>query len=105
MRAIDFFLRILTVVAAIGSLFLPNIIALRLFCASFFAVGLWSILFPPGILGWARVWSILFPPRILGWARAGHRELDPSDRSLWWVPRFIGALFIAFSLLAIGLSR
>ena len=90
MRAIDYFLRILTVAAAIGLLFLPNKIGFRLLCASFFAVGLWSILFPPGIIGWART---------------AHPELDPLDTSLWWLPRFLGALFIAFSVLAIVLFR
>jgi hypothetical protein len=83
MRAVDWFIRGLTSLAALGFLFLPAAIAWTLMCASFFAVGLWSVLFPPGILGWAKM---------------TRRDLDPSDRSIWWVPKFIGVSFIIFSV-------
>jgi hypothetical protein len=86
MRAIDIFLRVLLLTAAIGSIFLPNPIAGKLFCAAFFAAGVWCILFPAGAIGWAR--SSRF-----------NRHLDPSDTSLWWGIRVIGAVFILFSLL------
>jgi len=82
MRAIDIFLRVLTLITMIGSLFLPDTISWKLFCATFFAIGSWSILFPSGIIRWAKTM---------------HRELDPFDRSLWWIPRLIGTAFIVFS--------
>jgi hypothetical protein len=91
MRAIDIFLQVLTVITAVGCFVLPRAISWKLLCASFFAVGLWAVLFPPGILAWAK---------------AGHRELDPSDKSLWWVPRLVGVFLIGFSVaMAIAFSR
>jgi hypothetical protein len=91
MRAIDFFLRALTLITAIGSLFLPHAIAWKLICGTFFAVGLWAVLFPPGALGWVR---------------AARSKLEPSDKSIWWIPRFVGVAFIAFSLVfALAFSK
>jgi hypothetical protein len=82
MRAIDYFLRVLTVVTAIGLIILPDAISWKVLCFCFFSVGLWAVLFPPGVLGWAD---------------RGRRKLDPTDPSLWWIPRLIGTLFIAFA--------
>jgi threonine/homoserine/homoserine lactone efflux protein len=90
-RAIDIFLQVLTVITVIGSFVLPRKISWKLLCASFFAVGLWAVLFPPGILAWAR---------------AGHRELDPGDKSLWWIPRLVGVILVGFSAaMAIAFSK
>ena len=66
-----------------GLLILPTTMAWELLCGTIFALGLWACLFPPGILGWAK---------------AAHRELDPLDESLWWIPRVIGVAFIVFSV-------
>ncbi len=91
MRSIDIFLGVLTLITAISSLFLPDTISWKLFCVTFFAVGLYGILFPSGIIGWAKT---------------VHRELDPLDKSLWWIPRLIGVAFIAFSfLIAVASSK
>ena len=91
MRAIDYSLRVFTLVAAIGCFFLPESISWKLLTACFFAAGLWSILFPSGALGWVR---------------RGHRNLDPSDMSLWWIPRLIGACLLGMSIVfAIGFSK
>lgn len=81
MRAVDYFIRTLTFATIAVSLFASNTVALVLFSACFFLVGLWAVLYPPGILGWVQ-----------------HRGLDPSDESFWWVPRLIGSVFIAMSL-------
>jgi hypothetical protein len=86
MRAIDYFLRVLTAITAIGLIILPDTISWKLLCFSFFSVGLWAVLFPPGVLGWAK---------------RGRRELDPTDPSLWWVPRLIGTAFIVFAFVMI----
>jgi hypothetical protein len=85
----DIFLRVLIVVTAVGFMFPPGSLVSEtavwgLFCITFFAVGLWAIMFPPGIIGWAK---------------AFHRELDPSDETLWWVPRLLGAGFLIFGLI------
>jgi len=84
MRAIDIFLRILTVVIVIGTFFLSDKLASALFCVSLFSVGLWSVMFPSGPMGWAKTF---------------HDELDPSDESLWWVSRLVGAVLISMALL------
>ena len=87
MRAIDIFLRMLTVVTFITLIVLPDRIGPLLGCASLFAAGLWGVLFPPGMLSWAK---------------AAHPELDPSDESLWWISRLIGSFFIVFSSLILA---
>jgi hypothetical protein len=83
MRAIDYFLRVLTAITAIGLIILSDTISWKLLCFSFFSVGLWAVLFPPGVLGWAK---------------GAHRDFDPTDPSLWWLARLIGTAFIVFAL-------
>jgi hypothetical protein len=84
MRSIDIFLRVLTIAAFVILLVHPSSrLADILPCICFFAVGLWSVMFPAGPLGWART---------------AHKELDPSDESLWWVSKLVGIGLIAFSL-------
>jgi hypothetical protein len=80
MLAIDYFLRALVAVAAVGLLVLPGSVSWKLMCLASFSVGLWCVLFPPGIMGWAKV---------------AHPAVDASDKSLWWIPRLIGSAFIA----------
>jgi hypothetical protein len=91
MRTINYFVYGLLVAAFFGSLFLPNAVGWKLMCASLFAGGLWSS---------------LFPSELVGWVRAAHHELDPRDRSLWWIARIIGAGLMALSLaMTLGFSR
>lgn len=85
MRAIDIFLRVLTTATVIGMFFLPGTLVGELFCVSMFAVGLWAVMFPSGIIGWAKT---------------AHPRLDPSNESLWWVSRLVGAGLIAVALSA-----
>jgi hypothetical protein len=89
MRLISFFISVLTMAACIASLFLPGRIGNGLILASFVAVGLWSLLFPAGMLGWAK---------------AAHPEIDPSDESWWWLPRLIGAGFLAFVAIVVVMT-
>jgi hypothetical protein len=53
------------------------------------------------------IWAILYPESVLGWAKTAHPQLDVDDRSLWWVPRLIGAvfLFVATTVALISLGR
>jgi hypothetical protein len=44
------------------------------------------------------VWAILYPAGVLGWAKTAHPNLDVEDRSIWWVPRLIGTCFVAVVL-------
>ena len=44
-------------------------------------------------------WSILYPQGLLGWAKTAHPRLDVDDRSIWWLPRLIGSFFVVFALL------
>jgi hypothetical protein len=53
-------------------------------CVCFFALGLWGVMFPAGVIGWAKT---------------VYKELDPSDESMWWVSKLVGTGLIAFSLI------
>ena len=87
MRAIDIFIRVLMFATAIGWFFLPDSVSWKMFLLTFFATGLWCVLYPPGLLGWV--------------SRGRIDRLDPSDPSVWWIPRFIVACFIAASIFGI----
>jgi uncharacterized membrane protein len=76
-------LRVLATATVIGMFFSPGIIDSSLLCLLIFLSGLWAIMFPPGIIGWAK---------------AAHPELDPWDESMWWIPRLVGSGFIAISI-------
>jgi len=60
-----------------------------------FALGLISL----GVVG---SWALLYPQGVIGWAKTAHPSLDVDDPSLWWVPRMIGGFFVTFAL-TIGL--
>ena len=82
MKAIDVSLRLATVAMFVAFFVLPNENAILGACLLFFALGLWSALYPPGILNWART---------------AHRELNAFDERLWPICRFIGISFTAGS--------
>jgi hypothetical protein len=45
--------------------------------------------FPLGLisLGIVGSWALLYPQGVLGWAKTAHPSIDVDDyRSLWWVP-------------------
>jgi hypothetical protein len=56
--------------------------------------------FPLGLvsLGIVGAWALLYPQGVLGWAKTAHPSIDVDDPSLWWVPRLIGGFFVAFAL-------
>ena len=69
-----------------GALFvLPERISLALVCGLLFMMG---------------VWSVLFPARLLQWAKPTSFAIDPSDSTLWWIPRLVGAALIIISAIA-----
>ncbi len=84
MKTIERFLSVAATGWCIGFFFLPKKIVGVTGMGLFFAVGLWSLLYPQGLLGWAST---------------AHHEIDPSDPTLWWVPRVIGVCFIIISAL------
>lgn len=86
MRTIDIALRVLGTVTAVGAFFLPSTVEWALGCLSFFAIGLWGVLFPPGIIGWAKF---------------SHPDLDPFDQSIWWVSRLVGSGLVMMSLILV----
>lgn len=52
------------------------------------------------------VWTLLYPQGVLGWAKTAHPIIDVDDRSGWWVPRLIGAFFVILAvLIASGIRR
>jgi hypothetical protein len=89
MRAIDIALRILGTLTAIGAFFLPGKVESALFCFSFFSIGIWGVIYPPGIMGWAKV---------------SHPDLDPADESIWWVPRLVGTGLVLMSIIFVYMS-
>ena len=53
------------------------------------------------------VWTLLYPQGVLGWLKAANPTIDVEDPSLWSVPRLIGGFFVALALvlLAFGTAR
>jgi hypothetical protein len=45
------------------------------------------------------VWALLYPQGVLGWAKSAHPIIDVDDRSIWWVPRLLGAFFVILAVL------
>ena len=82
MRIMEYFIYALTVAMFFAFLFLPDRFSSALALACLVAAGLWALLYPAGMLGWAKT---------------AYPEIDPSDQSLWWLPRLIGACFLAGS--------
>lgn len=76
--------------------------------ATFFALLLspekWG--FPLGVIscGVVGAWAVLYPQGILGWAKTAHPTIHVDDPSLWWVPRLIGGFFVVFALLIAVIS-
>ena len=54
---------------------------------------------PLGLIafGIAGVWALVYPQGVLGWAKKPHSRMD--DPSFWWIPRLIGGFFLGFTLL------
>ena len=56
--------------------------------------------FPLGLisLGIVGAWALLYPQGVLGWAKTAHPSIDVDDPSLRWVPRLIGGFFVALAV-------
>ena len=82
-----------------------RIVVTLTFFAFFFAPSEW--VFPSVLACFAAVglWGIVYPEGVLGWAKTAHPSLDVNDSSIWWVPRLIGAFFLIFVLLLALASR
>lgn len=68
------------------------------FLAFFVAPGRWIfplVLFCFGAVG---LWALLYPEGVLGWAKTAHPNLNVNDTSIWWVSRLVGAFFLFFVL-------
>jgi len=83
MKAADRFVRLVTVIAFLTLIFAPE-------------RGSPVVLFSFAVVG---VWAIFYPAGLIGWAKTAHPSLDVEDRSLWWIPRFIGGTFLGVVLL------
>ena len=81
-KIIDYFMRFLILALFLASFFAPAPIIWSLTLLVFFAVGLWAVLFPQGIMLWAKT---------------AHPELDETDPALWRLPRLIGTFFMLFA--------
>jgi hypothetical protein len=84
MKAVDWLVRAVVVVTFVALLLAPESWGFRLAVASLGIVGAWALLYPQGVLGWAKT---------------AHPSINVDDPSLWWVPRLIGGFFVAFTLL------
>ena len=74
----------ITATAIVGSLFLSNQAAMLDYCGLFMMLGIWSLLYPSGFLGWARI---------------AQPKVDPLDQSIWWRSRVVGVGFIFGALM------
>jgi len=78
-KIIDYFIRFLILILFLSFFFAPDPVIWTLTVINLFAVGLWAVLFPQGILLWAKT---------------AHPELDETNPRLWSIPRFIGGAFM-----------
>jgi hypothetical protein len=76
-----------------------RIVVVATFFALLVAPEKWG--FPLGVISFGIVgaWGMLYPQGILGWAKMAHPSIDVDDISLWWVPRLIGAFFVLGALI------
>jgi hypothetical protein len=80
-RLTDWAVRTLVVLTFFAYFVAPSRWMFPLVLVSFVAVGVWALVYPEGVLGWAKT---------------AHPALDVNDSSIWWVPRLIGAFFLLF---------
>ena len=81
-----------------------TLVTLTLF-AFFFAPSQWVFVLVLICFGVVGVWRLIYPEGVLGWAKTAHPSLDVNDSSIWWIPRLIGVFFLFFVLLLAFASR
>ena len=87
-KVTDWALRTLVTATFFAYFVAPRQLMLPLVALCFAAVGIWFLVYPEGVLGWAKT---------------PYPIIDVNDSSLWWAPRLIGAFFIFLPLiLALG---
>lgn len=72
------------------------------FFAYFVAPRRWMLPLVLVCSGAVGLWALLYPEGVLGWAKTAHLHLDVNDTSIWWIPRLIGAFFLFFVMLALA---
>jgi hypothetical protein len=82
-KIIDYFIRLLLLALFLSFFFAPEPIIWTLTLINLFAVGLWAVLFPQGILLWAKT---------------AHPEIDETNPRSRWVPRLIGGAFVLMAV-------
>jgi hypothetical protein len=71
------------------------VVAYFLLPLNIWSVGMFGLIFAAGL------WTVLYPQGMLGIAKAAHPALDPEDERLWWGARVIGVVFIFVSIVAV----
>lgn len=68
------------------------------FFAFFLAPSRWVFLLVLVCFAVVGVWGVVYPEGVLGWAKTAHPSVDVNDSSIWWLPRLIGGFFLFFVL-------
>jgi len=91
LKLTDWLVKALVVVTFVGLLLSPGELDFRVGHACFAVVGSWAMLYPQGVLGWAKT---------------AHQSIDVDDPSIYWIPRLIGGcLVIGVHLITFALIR
>jgi hypothetical protein len=54
-----------------------------------------------GILGLV---GLFYPAKFLAFFLRGRTKMDVNDPSFWWIPRFIGVVFLIVALINAGIT-
>ena len=66
------------------------------FLAYFVAPSRWMLPLMLICSGTVGIWALVYPEGVLGWAKTAHPAIDVNDCSMWWLPRLIGEFFLVF---------
>lgn len=86
MKFIERFLQYATVTWVVAYFLLP---------VNTWSIGMFGLIFAVGL------WTLLYPQGMLEVAKAAHPAVDPDDERLWWSARLIGLVFILVSIVAV----
>jgi len=73
----------------------PWLVAYFLLPVNIWSIGMFGLIFTVGL------WTALYPQGMLGVAKAAHPAVDTEDERLWWGARVIGFVFILVSIVAV----